>query len=271
MEPLWRPSPAGVARTQLEAFRKRAEKSSGFALPDYAALHAWSTQERDAFWSLLWETCEVIGERGDGPVSLDSEAMPGARFFPEARLNFAENLLRRGDDGPAILFRGEHGVRSETSFAALRREVARIANAMRAAGIAPGDRIASLLPNLPETVAVMLAASSVGAVFSSCSPDFGDRGVIDRFGQIEPRWLFCADGYHYNGRAFDTLSRIPALLASLPSVERCIVVPYLDEPSDAAVASLRGGQRYAALLAEERDAELSFERLPFDHPLYVMF
>jgi len=271
MEPLWRPAPSVAASTQLEAFRRRAEHTANQALPDYEALHAWSIQQRDAFWSLLWDTCEVVGERGSDTAAVDPEAMPGARFFPNARLNFAENLLRRDDDAAAIVFRGEHGVRREISFAELRQEVGRLALAMREGGIQPGDCVASLLPNLPETVIAMLAATSIGAVFSSCSPDFGNRGVVDRFGQVKPRWLFCADGYRYNGRAFNTLERLPDLLEELPSVERCIVVSYLDDPSDTALRTVRGGQRYASLVANRDEAEVSFERLPFDQPLYVMF
>jgi acetoacetyl-CoA synthetase len=271
MRPLWRPDPAKAAATQLEAFRARACAASGEELVDYAALHAWSVREREQFWALLWEFCDVIGERGSERVLLDGECLPGARWFPDAQLSFAENLLRRRDDGPALVFRGEHGVRRTLAFDELAAQVAAVAAAMRASGVEAGDRVAAVLPNVPETVVAMLAANSLGAVWSSCSPDFGERGILDRFGQIEPRWLFCADGYRYNGRAFDTLGRMPSLLSELPSVERTVVVPYLDDPPDAALATLPGAVRYGELLAAGAGAPLECARLPFGHPLYVLY
>jgi len=268
--PLWRPEPEAAARTQIEAFRRAAEEESGASLPDYAALHAWSVRERERFWRLVWRFCEVIGD--PGPVALEhGERMPGACWFPQAQLNFAENLLRRDDAAPALIFRGEHGVRSETSFGELRRRVGEVARAMRDSGLQEGDRVAGFVPNLPETVIAALAASSIGAVWSSCSPDFGDRGVLDRFGQVEPRWLFCADGYRYGGRAFDSLERVATFAHALPSIERTVVIPYLDEPSDARLAALPGGVRLSEVEREGGGAECFFERLPFDHPLYVLF
>ncbi|MEE2663462.1 MAG: acetoacetate--CoA ligase [Myxococcota bacterium] len=271
MEPLWRPEPGKAAGTQLEAFRARACELAGQALPDYSAFHAWSVREPDRFWAELWESCGVIGERGSERVLLDGDRLPGARWFPDARLSFAENLLRRRDAALAIVFRGEHGVRRTLSFAELADQVAALAASMRAAGLEPGDRVAAVMPNVPETVVALLAATSLGAIWSSCSPDFGTRGIVDRFGQIEPRWLFCADGYRYNGRAFDTLGRMPSLLRELPSVERTVVVPYLDDPSEARLAGLPGAVRYAELLAAEAGADLRFERLPFEHPLYLLY
>jgi len=267
MEPLWCPDPARAAATQLEAFRRRAERLAGEPLPDYAALHAWSTRETSRFWGELWDFCGILGERGSDRVVDDASRLPGAHWFPDASLNFAENLLRPSDgfdDADAIVFRGEHGVRRVLSRRELREQVAKLAASMRDGGLQPGDRVAAVMPNVPETVVAMLAATSLGAVWTSCSPDFGERGVLDRFGQIEPRWLLCADGYRYNGRPFDSLERMPALLRGLPSVERTVIVPYLDDPPDSALA---GGE----LIAGGEGAPLRFERLPFDHPLYVLY
>jgi len=222
--PLWTPSPERVAAARMTRFRREAEARSGRALPDGAALHAWSVSDRAAFWRLVWDFCEVRGECGDRVLE-NGDAMPGARWFPRARLNFAENLLRRDDDAIAVVFRNEEGARETLRFAELRREVARAAAALRGLGVGAGDRVAGILPNRPEALVAMLACASLGAVWSSCSPDFGPAGVVDRFGQIEPRLLLAVDGYPYGGRRFDTLQKLPGILAELPSVERCVVVP----------------------------------------------
>jgi acetoacetyl-CoA synthetase len=268
---LWTPDRAAAERSQLSQFRKQVAERTGRDLPDYATLHAWSVSDPEAFWSTLWDFCGVLGERGSDRVLEDRDALPGARWFPDARLNFAENLLRRRDESEAILFRGEHGVRRVVSHAALADQVAALAASMRARGIRAGDRVAAVMPNVPETVIAMLAATSIGAVWSSCSPDFGTAGILDRFGQIAPRWLVCADGYRYNGRAYDTLERMPDLTAQLPSLEHTVVVPYLTERAPEQVQALPGGEHYGDLLAEGRGAPHQFERLPFEHPLYILF
>jgi len=270
-EPLWSPTAETVERAQLREFCRRAERASGERLASYAALHAWSVRDRAAFWDLVYDFAEVVGDRGDGPALVDDEDLRKARFFPGARLNFAENLLHSRGDAPAIVFRGEGSAPRAITRDELRRDVARLAAALREGGLRSGDRVAALMPNIPETVVAMLAATSLGAVFSSCSPDFGDAGVVDRFGQVEPHVLFCADGHRYAGKTFDTLGRIPALLRALPSVERTIVASHLDEPSDAAVRAIPNAQRFSELIARGPDAPPVFERFPFDHPLYVMF
>jgi len=263
---LWRPSEERIAASNLAAFRVFLE-GRGVPLADMAALWRWSVTEIEAFWAALWDFAQVAGER-QGPALVDAGRMPGARFFPEARLNYAENCLRRADDAPALIFRGEVGHREQISFAGLRARVGAIAAALRAAGIGPGDRVAGYLPNCPDAVALFLGAAAVGAVWSSCSPDFGAAGVLDRFGQIEPRILFAADGYSYGGKRIDNGPRIAAIRAGLPGLERLVIVPFLNraKPQAPADAELLGD-----FLAPHQGAALSCARLPFNHPLYILF
>jgi acetoacetyl-CoA synthetase len=191
--PLWTPGAAAVAAGPLTRVMGEGARVGGRPLTTYRDLHRWSIDDRAGFWSLLWDFSEVIGERGDR-VLVDGDRMPGARFFPEAKLNFAENLLRRSDGSDAIVFRGEEGDTRRISWRALTDLVSRLQQMLRAAGVGAGDRVAALLPNLPEAVAAMLATASLGAVWSSASPDFGPSGVLDRFSQIEPKVLFTVDG-----------------------------------------------------------------------------
>src|SRR5258705_2455413 len=224
--PVWQPSAAAVAACNMTALMRTAERKYAIGLPDYAALHAWSVNEPEKFNRLLWDFCGVIAERQGDIVLEHGERMPGARWFAQARLNFAENLLRRRDREPAIVFWGEDRVKSSVTYAELYHEVSRLMQALRASGVKPGDRVAAYMPNIPGTVIAMLAATSLGAIWSSCSPDFGAQGVLDRFGQIEPRILFSADGYFYNGKTIDVLPRLSEIVQALPSVEKVIVVPY---------------------------------------------
>ncbi len=267
--PLWRPSAERIARARVTAFARRVEERHGVHLPDQAALHRWSVDEPERFWQAIFADGGVIAEQESPAVLEDRDRLPGARWFPGTRLNFAENLLRRRDDAPALVFRSESGLRREISHRELHASVARLAAALRAWGTRPGDRVAGYLPNLPETIAAMLAATSLGAVWSSCSPDFGVPGVLERFGQIEPRVLFCADGYFYAGRRIASLDRVARLREALPSLERVVVVPYLDAAPNA--GAVPGAVTWADALAPHPADELRFERLPFDHPLYVLF
>src|SRR5258705_6836026 len=221
--PIWTPDPARVQASRLTAFLQFVNER------DYAALHRWSIENPEAFWPSVWEFCGITGDRG-GAVVLDGSKMPGARWFPEARLNFAENLLRVRDDSDALVFWGEDKVTRRISRAELYREVARMAAALRAEGVAPGDAVASFMPNIPETVIAMLASASIGAVFSTCSPDFGVQGVVDRFGQIAPKVLFAADGYHYNGKTLDSLEKVAAIVDELPSVRKVVLTRYVHGP-----------------------------------------
>ncbi|HEY2805672.1 MAG TPA: acetoacetate--CoA ligase [Gemmatimonadales bacterium] len=257
MKPLWIPSPERAAGTGMARFMARAGKGS------YDELHAWSIADREGFWNLVWDFCDARGAR-KGPTLVDGERMPGARWFPEARLNFAENLLRQPDDADAIVFWGEDKVKKRLSRKNLRDLVSRLSQALAAAGVKKGDRVAGYLPNRPESIAAMLASASLGAVWSSCSPDFGVQGVLDRFGQIEPKVLFCADGYLYGGKPFDTQDKVKEILAQLPSVKACVVLPYIGSPVTVGESLEEFVKAYSA-------KDIAFEQVEFDHPLYILY
>ena len=264
--PHWIPSAARVAAAQLTGFHAFA-RDRGAPAGDYLALWQWSVDEPAAFWSAVFDFAGVIADRGPGPVLRDGERMPGATWFAGTRLNFAENLLRGTGPGPALIARDERGRRKEMSWDQLRAEVARVADGLQAAGIVAGDRVAGFMPNLPEAIVAMLATASLGATWSSCSPDFGIRGVLDRFGQIAPKVLFTADGYCYGGKTLDSIERIAGILASLPSVTCVVVVANVDPRPD--LARLPAARHYEEIGGPE--ATLRFERLPFDHPLYILY
>ena len=257
MTPLWAPSPERAAQTLLARFMQRAGKNG------YAELHRWSVEHSDQFWPLLWEFCGVVGSKG-GRTLVNPDRMPGAVWFPDGRLNFAENLLRERDDKLAIAFWGEDRIKKRLSRRGLYDLVSRIAQALRAAGVKKGDRVAGYLPNLPEAIAATLATASLGAIWSSCSPDFGVQGVLDRFGQIEPKILFCADGYFYGGKEFDSQDKVAELLAKLPSVKQCVVVPYVG-------AQLKVGTSLEEFLKPHDIKSINFEQVEFNHPLYILY
>src|SRR5690242_7797906 len=232
-KPLWKPAPAAIASARITAFIELVNERHGTKIARYEALYAWSIAHLEAFWAAMWDFGGVIaGKRGER-ILVDGGKMPGARFFPDARLNFAENLLRGGGDGDALVFWGEDKVRRRLSHGELRALVSRTQQALAAAGVREGDRVAAFMPNMPETLVAMLASASLGATFTSCSPDFGVQGVLDRFGQTEPTVLFCCDGYYYNNKTVETLPRIAAIVKQLPTVKRVVVVPYISEAPDA--------------------------------------
>ena len=268
-EMLWQPSPERIAGANLTCFAALVRERHGVNAGDYAALHRWSIDHRAAFWSAIWEYGAVIGDQGDGPVLVDGDRMPGAKWFPGARLNFAENLLRRRDDAPGIVFRGEDRVRRTLSFRELHDAVSVLAQALRAAGVVKGDRVAGYLPNMPEAVIAMLATASIGAAWSSASPDFGVQGVVDRFGQIAPKVLFSADGYFYGGKRRDSIGRLASVAAQIPSIERIVVVPYTTAAPD--VSAVEKAVTLDEFVAGRTPADIAFERLPFDRPLYIMY
>ena len=265
---LWSPSAERIAREPLTAFARRCAGRGGPAPEEgYAALHRWSVAEAPVFWETLWEFCDVAGDRGEETL-LDGDRFPGARWFPDARLNYAENLLRTTGSATAIIAMLEDGEPRRFSWDELRAQVACVAAWLRDRGVGPGDRVAGFMPNLPETVVAMLATASIGAVWSSCSPDFGFNGVLDRFGQIAPRVLFAADGYHYNGKRCDSRSRVAQITDAIDSIEAVVIVPLLDPaPALDAIAKVH---TWPSLLREDAP-ELVFERLPFDHPLFIMY
>ncbi len=265
---LWEPSAERIAAARMTAFMRAVEAEQSTPIPDYAALWRWSVENREAFWRTVWNFCGAIGDPGDAPVA-GGERMPGARWFPEGRLNFAENCLRLRGAEDAIVFWGEDKVRRRLSRDELYAQVSRTAQALRAAGVKEGDRVAGYLPNLPETIIGALAASAIGAIWSSCSPDFGVEGVVDRFGQIEPKVVFVADGYFYNGKAFDTLDKAGELRARIKGVERIVVVPYVNAPSD--LHAPAGAVTLDEFLGPFTAGEIEFARLPFSHPLYILY
>jgi acetoacetyl-CoA synthetase len=266
---LWRPSPERVAGTNLTAFIKQAEAVAGRKLADYEALWRWSVEAPGPFWRLMWSFGGVVGDGPGEPLIENPGAMPGARFFPAARLNFAENLLRRNDKSDALVFWGEDKVRRRMSWAELNAAVSRLQQALKAEGVKAGDRVAAILPNMPEAIIAMLAASSLGALWSSCSPDFGVQGVLDRFGQIEPKVLFAVDAYHYNGKSHDVLGKLTDIVPKLPSLSRVVVVPYVTEKP--ALAGMPKAVTLPDYVIPHPPGVLTFEQLPFNHPLYILF
>jgi len=252
----------------MARFLAFVNERQGTAFTGYDDLYAWSVTEIPAFWEAVWQYCGIIASRNHEQVVDDPGRMPGARWFAGARLNFAENLLRFRDDRTALIFKGEDRRAVRISYAELAGRVARLAEALRRTGVVAGDRVAAFMPNLPETVIAMLAATSLGATWSSCSPDFGLRGVLDRFGQIEPKVLFTADGYRYRGRSFDSLARARQIAEAIPAIERVVVVPCLD-PSPS-IADIPLAVAYDDF-SERGAPALSFVQLPADHPLYIMY
>ena len=279
-EPLWTPTPEQAARANLTRFIGRIRQGVG-TVRDYATLYEWSVAQPEAFWSVVWDFCGLVAERdangaawrsvlvgGDRMAPPDPEL--GPHWFDGARLNFAANLLRFRDERPAIVSWNELGPHRRFTYADLYAEVARLASALRAHGVKTGDRVAGFMPNIPETVLAMLATASLGAIWSSCSPDFGVQGVLDRFGQIEPRVLFCADGYRYAGKEVDSLRTVAGVAERITSIERVVVVPYREKRREIA------GVPRAMLYEEFVDGtsaphDIPFAMLPFDHPLYVMY
>ena len=267
--PLWQPNPATVGDTRMAQFMQATGQGR------YSDLWQWSVDQPEAFWREIWKFCAAVGDPGD--VVLEAgDQMPGARWFPQAKLNYAENLLQRRDDGEALVFWGEDKVKRRMSYGELYAEVARFQSFLRAAGVGEGDRVAGYLPNLPETLVAMLATTALGAIWSSASPDFGVQGVLDRFGQIEPKVLVCVDGYWYNGKPVDCLAKNAEVVARMPTLVRTVVVPYLDAAP--ALAGIPGAVCWTALADEnpastavDRNTAVIFHRVPFAHPLFIMF
>ncbi|WP_323843791.1 acetoacetate--CoA ligase [Microbulbifer magnicolonia] len=271
-QPLWQPSPEAIAATQMDQFRRLVNERFGLDLADYGELHQWSVDRREDFWRTLWDFGEVIAsERGDKVLGRD--VMPGAEWFPEAKLNFAENLLRYRDDRIALVERLENGGRRELSYADLYHRVERLAAALAAQGVAQGDRVAGFMPNIIDTVVAMLATSSLGAIWTSCSPDFGINGVFDRFGQVAPKVLFACEGYFYNGKTIDSLPRLREIVARIDSIEKLVVVPVARSADEtaAAAADIDRAVTLDHFAAAAPERALTFVQTDFNHPLYIMY
>ncbi len=266
--PLWTPSPAYVESCPMSVFAQKAENLSGKKFNSYSDLHKWSVDSMTDFWDLFWDDASIIGEKGEWTI-IDSDKMPGAQFFPDAQLNFAENLLRKNTEEPAIIFRREDGLSETISWKELNNLVSRIQQAMVAHGISVGDRIAAMVPNSPHTIAAMLAAASLGAIWSSCSPDFGEKSVVDRFGQIQPTLFFACDGYLYNGKDIDLTERLVNIVPQL-GVEKTIIFPFM-ERSERVASALPNGISFETFIESFDPREVTFKRLPFAHPLYILF
>ena len=266
--PLWTPTKERVENAQITRFICHVNERHALSLAGFGELYQWSVDSDQAFWAAVWDFCGVIAsERGDSVLE-DGDKFPGAKWFPDARLNFAENLLRYRDDKVALVSLLENGDRRELSYAELYTKVAQLAASLRAQGIVAGDCVAGFMPNIAETVIAMLATTSIGAIWSSCSPDFGINGVMDRFGQIEPKVLFSADGYYYNGKTCDSLERLREIAARIESIEKVVVIPVTTEQPDLS------GIPNATLFDDYLDAsasDMEFAQLPFDHPLCIMY
>jgi len=267
-QPLWSPSANRIAASSLTRFARGLEAQGHGPFPDYDARWRWSVAERGAFWSARWD---FAGLRGTlGPVVIEQDGkMPGARFFPEGQLNFAENLLWKTGAEDALIFRAEDKIRARMSWDGLRALVSRLQGFLKARGVKPGDRVAGYVPNAPETIAAMLAATSLGAIWTSCSPDFGVRGVLDRFGQTEPKVLFAAEAYVYNGKTHDCLAKLAEIVAELPSVE-AVVVFGMGGPAGG-VGAVPRALTLEAAIADHPPGAIDFPRFAFNHPLYIMY
>jgi acetoacetyl-CoA synthetase len=271
MSEIWRPSPARIADANLTRFIAGVSARGALQSRNYDELYAWSVSRPAEFWEELARFADVRADWGSGPVLEHPHRMPGARFFPHARLNFAQNLLRFRDEQAALVFRNERGMRRELSYRQLHEAVARVAQGLKAAGVVAGDRVAAFVPNIPEAAIAMLAATSLGAVWSSCSPDFGVHGVLDRFGQIAPKVLFCADGYFYAGKSIDSLAPMAEILAKIPSVQRVVVVPYLHPTPELQRLGAAASKAMRFDELGESGSELQFAQMPFNHPLYILY
>jgi len=268
--PLWAPSPARQNDSNLACFAAGLNRGLGLSLEGYAAIHEFSVSKPEIFWKSLWDFAGLQGEVDGLPVLSRPRDMPGAAFFPGATVNYARNMLVRDDDSDALVFRGEDKVRRRMSWRELNAAVSRLQRALVAAGIGMGDRVCAVIPNMPEAIVSLLAVSSIGAIWSSCSPDFGERGILDRFGQIAPRALISCDGYYYAGKTLMMADKLKAVLASLPSVERAIIVDYVGE-AETTAAALPNGVTYAAFTGTAEAGKPEFTAVPFDHPLYILY
>ncbi len=265
-QPLWKPNQQQIEHSNLWRFMRYAEQQSGQTFADYATLYQWSLDQKETFWSLLWDFCGVTGIKGD-TILVHGDDMEKAQWFPQAQLNFAENLLRNRSDDTAIFFKAEDRQQTRLSFAQLYDQVAAVSQWLRQQGIQSGDRVAGFLPNMPQTVVAMLATASIGAIWTSTSPDFGADSVIDRFGQTRPRILFATDGYYYSGKVIDIRQKVTRVRQGLPSVEQLVMIPLLNLDE----TRLTDAVDWASLLQAGYAKEIEFTDTGFNHPLYILY
>ena len=263
--PIWTPNETQIQNANITNFLSFTNQKISTKLSNYWDLHQYSIDHSDEFWQLVADFCDAIGDFS-GPVRL-GESMIDTKWFPEASLNFAETMLARRDNANAIVFRGEDKVELRLSFADVYTQVAKVQAHMRDCGVGEGDRVAAFLPNHPAAIIGMLAATSIGAIWSSCSPDFGKQGVLDRFGQIEPKMIFVVDGYYYNGKAHDTIERVKSFLDDLPSIENIVMVEYIQSYQ----TDIQNCSTLSEILSSRQDNEVDFLRVPFDHPLCILY
>jgi acetoacetyl-CoA synthetase len=269
-KPLWTPSDTRIKGAVLSKFMSEVNARHGLSLSNFNEVHRFSVERAEDFWVSLWDFAKIKAEcRGDVVID-NADKIPGARFFPEAKLNFAENLLVRKDDGPAMIFRGEDKVEKTVSWCDLNDTVSRLNQAFAEFGLVAGDRVCAVVPNMPETIMTFAGVASLGGIWSSCSPDFGEKGILDRFTQIEPRVLVVCDGYYYNGKTIDISEKIQAVLTHLPSIEKVIVIDYLGTAENTA-KSLPNAVTFDGFIEPYQPGPIAFAQLPFDHPLYILF
>jgi len=266
---LWQPTEEQIKKTNMYCFMTGINKKYNKNFTEFKELWQWSVDNIPDFWAEMWAFADIKASKPFDRVIEDINKMPGAKWFPGARLNFAENLLRYRDEKTALVFLGEDQVKRRLTYAELYNEVACVAKSLKEAGIKTGDRVVGFMPNMPESIIAMLAAVSLGASWSSCSPDFGVKGVLDRFGQIKPKVLFTANAYFFKGKSIDSLERITNILTQIDSVEKVVVVPYTDSNPD--ISKVPNGIMYDDFKSKETGLEIEFEQLPFDHPLYIMY
>ena len=266
---LWKPSEEHILSSQMWDFMQKVNTKHGTNLDSYNKLYLWSIENPHFFWEDVWNYCEIIYSQSFSSVIDNVACKPGANWFEHSRLNFAENLLRFQDDRPALLFKGEDKIKRVLTYGELYKEVARLSSALKSAGINQGDRVTGFIPNIPEAVIAMLSSASIGSVWSSTSPEFGIKGVLDRFTQIEPKILFAADGYFYNGKRFDSMEKLNGILKHLPSIEKVVIIPYTNKKPD--ISSLCNSILYDDFLSDYSEESIDFNQLPFDHPLYIMY
>jgi acetoacetyl-CoA synthetase len=268
-QPLWTPSAERIRQSHLVAFTDFVSQRYKRTFIDYADLHAWSCEQREQFWLCVWDFCQTKGSIGGLSHLQNRDQMPGARWFPQAQLNFAENLLRQRGPEDAIVFWGEDKVKTRLSWDDLQAGVSRLAQALRQMGVKKDDRVAAYLPNMPEAVMGMLATASIGAVWSSCSPDFGAQGVLDRFGQITPKVLLAIEGYYYQNKVIDVRDRVAQMASAMPSLEKVILIDYA--PPESTPEFIPKAVRWEEFLSPFTAAPIEFESLPFDQPLYILY